>query len=77
MACNIPSNTVSDLHLLKIDNLEKKLDALSWETAILHLKVQDKITKEEMSALIKMLQSPDEENHVVAKETIKNLIQTI
>ena len=57
--------------------LNKRLDALSIETSLLQLVVLNKITATEMSNLLKMLVSPDEENHVVAKETISNLITNL
>jgi len=44
---------------------------------IILLRCLDIITVEEAKALIKMLDSPDEENRVVALETIENLLKTI
>ena len=80
MATAIRHNDLSDIFDTSIDHLkqlQKKFDELDYRTQILELQALGKITGIEMANLIKMLQSVDEENHVVAKEAINNLMKTI
>jgi hypothetical protein len=80
MATAIKHNNLSSILDTSVDNLkelEKKFDGLDYRTQVLELQALGKITSIEMANLIKMLQSVDEENHVVAKEVINNLMKTI
>jgi polyhydroxyalkanoate synthesis regulator phasin len=60
-----------------IDTIHERMDILSTKISLLQLVTLGKITPEEMKNLLKMLFSPDKENHAVAHETIKNLLKTI
>jgi hypothetical protein len=80
MATTMRHNDLSSILDTSIDNLkelQKKFDDLDYRTQVLELQALGKITGIEMTNLIKMLQSVDEENHVVAKEAISNLMKTI
>lgn len=54
-----------------------KVSNIEVEVKMLQLLAVGKIDAAQMGSLIKMLNSVDSENHVVAKETIANLIKEI
>lgn len=58
-----------------IQILMKNQSAMLNHINLIHLCLAKKITPEEMSNLIGMLESVDEENHVIAHETINNLLK--
>lgn len=76
----IPSNnaalasSVSSLDN-NIQTLMRNQAAMTNHINLLHLCVAKKITPDEMSNLLGMLESVDEENHVIAHETINNLLK--
>lgn len=57
-----------------IQTIMKNQAAMATHINLLHLCLAKKITPNEMSNLLGMLQSVDEENHVIAHETINNLL---
>ena len=76
----VPSNnaalasSVSSLDC-SIQTIMKNQSAMLNHINLIHLCLAKKITPEEMSNLIGMLESVDEENHVIAHETINNLLK--
>lgn len=80
---NMQNSTIIDIQggVSAIDTrnkeLEKRVDTLSTEISLLQLHTLGKITAAEMGSLLKMLKSVDVENHVVAHETINNLIKEL
>lgn len=58
-----------------VQTLMRNQAAMANHINLLHLCVAKKITPEEMSNLLGMLESVDEENHVIAHETINNLLK--
>jgi hypothetical protein len=61
----------------RINILEQSTINLSTSVQLLQLHAMEKITTIEMGNLMRMLNSVDPENHVVANETIKELLKTI
>ena len=78
MSSNI-SSLATSISSFEIQNkkLINRIDTLSTEISLLQLQALGKITPQEMLNILKMLQSEDEENHVIAHETIKQLLKTI
>ena len=70
MADNIRLTDSGRLH-----KAESRINILSEEIGLLQLHAMGSITAKEMGSLLNMLLSPDEENHVVARETITELIK--
>lgn len=72
---SIPSNmlTVND----KMNNFQIKVENMELNITLLQLHVLGKITAVEMGNLLRMVHSVDPENHVVAHETVKELLKTI
>lgn len=58
-----------------VQTIMKNQSAMLNHINLIHLCLAKKITPEEMSNLIGMLESVDEENHVIAHETINNLLK--
>lgn len=58
-----------------VQTIMRNQAAMANHINLLHLCVAKKITPEEMSNLLGMLESVDEENHVIAHETINNLLK--
>jgi hypothetical protein len=57
----------------RLHQAESGINILSEQIALLQLCALGSITAEEMRSLLRMLSSPDKENHVVARETINEL----
>ena len=55
--------------------MEEAFNILNTRYNLLHIQVAGRITQEQRTSLLKMLDSPDSENHMVAYETINNLIE--
>lgn len=70
-------DTASTSHHVRLEDHQQIIDVLTTEISLLKLHALGKITSEQLSSLLKMLGSVDPENHVVAHETIKNLIKDI
>ena len=55
--------------------MEEAFNILNTRYNLLHIQVAGRITQEQRTSLLKMLDSPDSENHMVAYETINTLIE--
>lgn len=77
MAASGNSSLASSMVSLEgnIQTIIKNQATMATHINLLHLCLAKKITPEEMSNLIGMLESVDEENHVIAHETINNLLK--
>lgn len=58
-----------------LQTIMKNQAAMARHINLLHLCLAKKITPEEMSNLLGMFESVDEENHVIAQETVNNLLK--
>lgn len=61
----------------KITNFEIKVENIELNLTLLQLHVLGKITAIEMGNLLRMVKSVDPENHVIAHETVNQLLKTI
>lgn len=75
---------MKDYSILPIQNatdsvfeLRQEVDAQALQLQVLMLFMTEEISKLEYKRLVKMLFSPDKENHVVAYEIIKTKIQEL
>ena len=66
-------STIND----KMNNFQIKVENMELNITLLQLHVLGKITAVEMGNLLRMVHSVDPENHVVAHETVKELLKTI
>ena len=71
----MPSNllTVNE----RLNNFEINVKNIELNLTLLQLHVLGKITAIEMGNLLRMVHSVDPENHVVAHETVNELLKTI
>ena len=66
-------STIND----KMNNFQIKVENMELNITLLQLHVLGKITAIEMGNLLRMVHSVDPENHVVAHETVNELLKTI
>ena len=66
-------STIND----KMNNFQIKVENMELNITLLQLHVLGKITAVEIGNLLRMVHSVDPENHVVAHETVKELLKTI